>query len=38
MATAFIDLRLHREFEEQLYHWWAAKREFMLGEFECIRV
>lgn len=38
MATTFIDQRLHREFESQLYHWWASHRQFMLGEFELIRV
>ena len=37
MATTFIDQRLHREFESQLYHWWASHRQFMLGEFELIR-
>lgn len=38
MAVLFPDERFNKEFESQLYHWWATKREFMLGEFECIRV
>lgn len=38
MAVLFPDDRFNKEFESQLYHWWVTQREFMLGEFECIRV
>lgn len=37
-AVLFPDERFNREFESQLYHWWATQREFMIGEFVCLHV